>query len=188
MAILPITILGDTVLHARANEVTSFDDDLRTLVADMFDTMAEAPGVGLAAPQVGVSQRLFVYSWSDDDDNEHRGVAINPTLWLSPLTVDPLDEEEEAEGCLSFPGERFPLRRAQRVILHAVDLDQKPFTIHAENWLARIFQHEYDHLDGVLYVDRLEYSLAKQAQKIVRKQSWGTPRQSWLPGRDHPEG
>ena len=188
MAILPIYILGDPALHTQAKEVTSFDDDLRTLVADMFETMAAAPGVGLAAPQVGVSQRVFVYSWNEDDGHEHRGVAINPTLWLSPLAISPLDDDEEAEGCLSFPGERFPLRRAEQVILQAVDLEGKPFEIRADGWLARIFQHEYDHLDGVLYVDRLEYLFAKQAQKISRKNSWGVPGRNWLPGRDHPEG
>ena len=84
-----------------------FDDTLATLVADMYETMAAAPGVGLAAPQVGVPLRLFVYNWIDDDDVQQRGVAINPELWISPPPVGERDEETESEGCLSFPGERF---------------------------------------------------------------------------------
>ncbi|MGH1523172.1 peptide deformylase [Leifsonia sp. L25] len=187
MAVLPIRITGDPVLHTRAAEVTVFDDDLRTLVADMFETMDQAPGVGLAGPQVGVPLRLFVYGWTDDDDVLQRGVAINPVLWLSPLAVGEPDEDAESEGCLSFPGERFPLRRAESVILEATDLEGEPFTVRADGWLARIFQHEYDHLDGVLYVDRLTHPYGKAALKTQRKNSWGVPGLSWLPGRDHLE-
>ncbi|AAT88756.1 peptide deformylase [Leifsonia xyli subsp. xyli] len=187
MAVLPIRITGDRVLHTRADEVTAFDRELRTLVAEMFDTMDEAPGVGLAGPQVGVPLRLFVYGWTDDDEVLHRGVAINPVLWQSPLETGPLDEDAECEGCLSFPGERFPLRRAERVILQAVDLEGAPFEVRTEGWLARIFQHECDHLEGVLYVDRLGHPFGKQALKTQRKNSWGVPGLSWLPGRDHLE-
>lgn len=176
------------MLHEVAEPVTIFDDALRTLVADMFETMAEAPGVGLAAPQVGVGQRVFVYNWTDDAEVLHRGVAINPELWLSPTPIGEADEDEESEGCLSIPGERFALRRSPRAILRAVDLDQKPFEIEADGWLARIFQHEYDHLDGVLYADRLDHANARAAAKIVRKRGWGTPGLSWMPGEDHPEG
>jgi peptide deformylase len=187
MAVLPIRITGDPVLHSPASPVTEFDEELRTLVEDMFETMDEAPGVGLAGPQVGVPLRLFVFGWTDDDDVLHRGVAINPVLWQSPLSIAELDEDAESEGCLSFPGERFPLRRAERVVLRAVDLEGVPFEIEADGWLARIFQHEYDHLDGVLYVDRLGHPYGKAAAKVQRKNSWGVPGLSWLPGRDHLE-
>ena len=187
MAVLPIRITGDPVLHSPARPVEQIDDELRTLVADMFETMDEAPGVGLAGPQVGVPLRLFVYGWTDDDDVQHRGVAINPTLWLSPSAVGELDEDTESEGCLSFPGERFPLRRADRAILQATDLEGNDYEVRAEGWLARIFQHEYDHLDGVLYVDRLTHPFGKSAQKVQRKNSWGVPGLSWLPGHDHHE-
>ncbi len=187
MAVLPIQITGEPVLHNVAAPVTEFDDTLRELVADMFETMREAPGVGLAAPQVGVPLRIFVYNWTDDDEQLHRGVAINPELWLSPTPTGEADEDDESEGCLSIPGERFPLRRAHKAILRAVDLDQRPFEVQAEGWLARIFQHEYDHLDGVLYADRLAYPHSKAATKIVRKRGWGVPGQTWLPGVDHPE-
>jgi peptide deformylase len=191
MAVLPIRITGEPVLHARAEEVTVFDDDLRSLVADMFETMDLAPGVGLAGPQVGVGKRLFVYAWTDDGGVLWRGAAVNPVLWITPAvpeSVEELDEDEESEGCLSIPGDRFPLRRSEGALLRAVDEHGEPFEIEAHGWLARIFQHEYDHLDGVLYADRLVHPYAKQSQKSVKKQSWGGPGKSWLPGRDHPEG
>ncbi|WP_423917391.1 peptide deformylase [Frigoribacterium sp. 2-23] len=188
MAVRPISITGEPVLHERATEITEFDDALRTLVADMFETMDTAPGVGLAGPQVGVGLRLFVYSFVDDDDRTWRGVAINPTLWQSPLSIEPLDDDGESEGCLSIPGERFPLRRADDVLLRAVDLHGEPFEIEAHGWLARIFQHEYDHLDGVLYADRLEHPFGKVVAKTIRKSSWGVPGKTWMPGVDHPEG
>jgi peptide deformylase len=185
MAVLPIVITGDPVLHSPAADVVDFDDTLRALVSDMFETMEAAPGVGLAAPQVGVGFRVFVFGWFEDDDTEHRGVAINPTLWQSPLSIDELDDDDESEGCLSIPGERYPLRRAESVILRAVDLDGVPFEIETSGWLARIFQHEYDHLDGILYADRLEHPFSKGVAKAIRKQSWGSPGLSWLPGVEH---
>lgn len=185
---LPICITGEPVLHSPAGVVEKFDDELRRLVTDMIDTMNAAPGVGLAAPQVGVPLRVFVYRWTDDDDTLWEGVAVNPELWLSPLSIDELDEDDESEGCLSVPGERYPLRRAHRVILRAQDADGTPFEITADGWLARIFQHEYDHLDGVLYADRLEHPFSKAVAKVVRKKSWGVPGLSWTPGEDHLEG
>jgi peptide deformylase len=188
MAVLPILITGSQVLHTRAAEVTEFDEGLRTLVADMFETMEAAPGVGLAAPQVGVPLRLFVFHWIDEDETLWRGVAINPELWISPTATGPADEDTESEGCLSIPGERFPLRRAELAILNAVDLDGIPFEIKAEGWLARIFQHEYDHLDGILYADRLEHNHAKAAAKAIRRNGWGEPDTAWTPGVDDLEG
>ncbi|MHB1171877.1 MAG: peptide deformylase [Lacisediminihabitans sp.] len=188
MAVLPIRITGDPVLHSPTGKVTGFDHNLSALVSDMYETMAAAPGVGLAAPQVGVQLRLFVFNWVDDDETRWRGVAINPELWISPTPIGEADEDSESEGCLSIPGERFPLRRAELAILRAVDLEQKPFEIKAEGWLARIFQHEFDHLDGVLYADRLEHQHSKAAAKVLRKNGWGVPEQSWLPGIDLLEG
>lgn len=185
---LPIVITGDPVLHTPAEPVGAIDETLRSLVADMIETMHAAPGVGLAAPQVGVPLRLFVYHWTDDDDVLHEGVAINPELWLSPLTLEELDEESESEGCLSIPGERFALRRAERAYLRATDLEGEHFDLHAEGWLARILQHEYDHLDGVLYADRLDAAGAKGVAKAIKREGWGRPELSWLPGRDDLEG
>ena len=185
MAVLPILITGEPVLHSAALPVTEFTEDLKKLVDDMFETMEAAPGVGLAGPQVGAALRLFVYHWVDDDNRLWRGVAINPELWLSSPFLGEADEDEDSEGCLSVPGERFPLLRAERAILRAVDLNQKPFEIVADGWLARIFQHEFDHLDGVLYVDRLEHTWRKPAAKAVRSGGWGVPGKSWLPGVDN---
>ncbi|MCU1414256.1 MAG: def [Microbacteriaceae bacterium] len=184
MAVLPIVITGEPVLHTPAAEVTGFDETLATLIADMFDTMAAAPGVGLAAPQVGVPLRVFVYNWIDDDNQTWRGVAINPELWITPAPAGEPDEETESEGCLSIPGERFPLRRGARAILHALDADGAPYEVEAEGWLARIFQHEYDHLDGTLYADRLGHADSRAIGKVIRKNGWGEPGASWLPGVD----
>lgn len=178
------------MLHSPAAPVVDFDDALVALVRDMNETMAAAPGVGLAAPQVGVPLRLFVYRWTDEDDVLHAGTAINPELWISPAVppaVDELDEDDESEGCLSLPGERFPLRRAARALLRATELDGSRTEIEASGWLARIFQHEYDHLDGILYADRLTHPYDRLAVKTVKKRSWGVPGQSWLPGVDRLE-
>ena len=107
------------------------------------------------APQVGVPLRLFVYNWRDEEGVLHRGTAINPQLLVSPPPIGEADIDEDAEGCLSIPGERFPLLRSHTALLRAVDLDGKPYEILATGWLARIFQHEFDHLNGVVFVDRM---------------------------------
>ena len=184
MAVLPILITGDPVLHTPAAIVTDFGPTLTTLVDDLYETMAAAPGVGLAAPQVGVNLRVFVFDWTDDSDRALRGVAINPELFITPTPLGEADEEDESEGCLSVPGERYPLRRSPRAILRAVDLSGEPFEIVADGWLARIFQHEYDHLDGILYLDRLNHGWDKSIAKMIKKQGWGVPGTTWLPGRD----
>jgi peptide deformylase len=184
MAVRPIRITGDPTLHSPAAAVAEIDESVRELVRDMEETMAAAPGVGLAAPQVGVPLRVFVWSWTDDEGVAHRGTAINPHLLIAPLALGELDEDEESEGCLSIPGERFPLRRSAEALLTATGLDGEPFEVRATGWLARIFQHEYDHLDGVLYADRLEHPHDKGVAKAIRKKSWGAPGRSWMPGVD----
>lgn len=184
MTIRPIVITGEPVLHQRAAEVTVWDDALRTLVADMFETMDEAPGVGLAAPQVGIGLRIFTYDWPEEDGSERRGVIINPVLELGHISTDSPDEETESEGCLSVPGERFPLKRAETVVVTGLDLDQVPVRIEAYGWYARIFQHEFDHLNGTLYVDRLVKPYDAAAAKAVKRFGWGVPGNSWLPGED----
>ncbi len=187
MPIRPIVITGNPVLHTPAIEVTEFNDELRTLVDDMYSTMDAAPGVGLAAPQIGVNLRVFVYDWDADDGTPQRGVVINPKLEISALSSEPADEEIESEGCLSAPGERFPLKRADRALLTGVDLNQNPVRIEAEGWFARIFQHEFDHLNGTLYVDRLEEIYKPELAKIIAERSWGVPGLSWMPGVDNLE-
>ena len=184
MAVLPIRIMGDPVLHAPAAPVAHVDDDIRTLVTNMFDTMDAAPGVGLAAPQIGVALRIFTYSYTEDSAHPWRGVVINPQLWVTPSTPGEPDPDHEAEGCLSVPGERFPLRRAERALITGSDLDQRPVQFEVAGWRARILQHEFDHLDGVLYIDRISEGDYKTVHKIARKRGWGVPGQSWLPGVD----
>ena len=188
MTIRPICITGNPVLHSKALEVTEFNDDLRQLVQDMYETMDEAPGVGLAAPQVGVNLRLFVYDWEAGDGTAQRGVVINPVLTISEVPTGEADWESESEGCLSVPGERFPLRRAESATLTGVDLEQNPVHIEASGWFARIFQHEFDHLEGILYVDRLEAEYQNEANQIVQERGWGKDGLSWLPGQEKLEG
>lgn len=188
MPIRPIRITGDPVLHTKALEVTVFDDELRQLVQDMYETMDEAPGVGLAAPQVGVNLRVFVYDWDKEDGTAQRGVVINPVLEISEMPEGEAEWESESEGCLSVPGERFPLKRALKAHLTGVDLDQNPVEIFAEGWFARIFQHEFDHLNGTLYVDRLAEPYKSDAANVVLEKGWGQPGLSWLPGQERLEG
>lgn len=188
MPIRPIVITGEPVLHTKALEVSEFNQELRDLVQDMYETMDEAPGVGLAAPQIGVNLRVFVYDWDAEDGSAQRGVVINPTLELSETPTGEADWDSESEGCLSVPGERFPLRRADRATVRGFDLDGNPIQIEAEGWFARIFQHEYDHLDGTLYVDRLAEPHKSDCAAIIQERGWGIPGQNWLPGKDKLEG
>lgn len=183
MPVRPIVIYGEDVLHVEAQPVTKFDDELRQLVEDMFETMDAAPGVGLAAPQIGVSLRVFVYDYPTDDGVPRRGVAVNPELLISPLDVREPDATDE-EGCLSFPGERYPLVRAERALLRAVDINGTPFECDCDGWFARIMQHEFDHLNGILYVDRLDYPFDRAAEKVLKRNGWGKPGSSWMPGVD----
>ena len=175
------------MLHVKAAEVTDFNDELRVLVQDMFETMDKAPGVGLAAPQIGVGLRVFTYDYADDEGNERRGVVINPVLEIGEISDEPADEDTEIEGCLSVPGERFPLKRSDKATITGVDLEKKPVRIEAEGWFARIFQHEFDHLNGTLYVDRLAEPWKEISDDIIADNGWGKPGLSWLPGRDNLE-
>ncbi|MBJ2119971.1 peptide deformylase [Arthrobacter sp. MSA 4-2] len=184
MAVHPVTIVGDPVLHRRAAEVETFDDELRALIADMFETMDKANGVGLAAPQIGVGLRIFVYGMANDDGVPPRGVLVNPTLVTSKISGAEPDPEEESEGCLSVPGEAYPLKRAEWVKVTGLDGDGKPVEFEATGWFARCMQHEYDHLDGKLYVDRLNARQGRKAKKAVKAQGWGVPGLTWLPGVD----
>jgi peptide deformylase len=188
MPVRPICITGEPVLHTRAAEVTVFDEELAQLVEDMYLTMDKAPGVGLAATQVGVGLRVFVYDYEDENGNPVRGEVINPVLEVGPIEAGEADWDTEQEGCLSVPGERFPLKRAHWVKVSGVDLNQKPVEFEATGWLARIFQHEFDHLDGTLYVDKLAEPHRSDAKKIVMKNNWGKPGLTWLPGKDKLEG
>lgn len=161
MAIQPIRLFGDPVLITPAEPVVDFDKELRTLVADLTDTMIDAPGAGLAAPQIGVSLRVFV--WHVDDEFGH---LINPDLTLS-------DEEQDGEeGCLSFPELRYDTKRALRVVAKGFNMHGDPVTVEGSDFLARALQHETDHLNGILFIDRLDKKLRKDAMKEIRNAEW----------------
>jgi peptide deformylase len=183
MRVRDIVITGDQVLHNKAQPVQEINDYIRELVEDMYLTMDAAPGVGLAAPQIGIPLQIFVYDW-EDGAGSYRNVAINPTLTTSSLEERPADPDTESEGCLSVPGERFPLVRASSAILTALDINGVQYEVEANGWLARIFQHEFDHLQGTLYVDRLEKKHHKAALRAINDSGWGTEGLSWSPGKD----
>ena len=171
MSILRIRTIGDPVLRTPAQEVTEFDESLRTLVRDMLETMYAVGGVGLAAPQVGVGLRVF--TWGIDGDEGH---VINPQLSMGE------EPQEGGEGCLSVPGYSFPLRRGERAEVTGYDWDGNEIAFSATGWFARCMQHEYDHLNGFLYVDRLGDRWKKKARKAVKAEGWGVPGHTWLPG------
>ncbi|NAZ17772.1 peptide deformylase [Glutamicibacter soli] len=184
MPIRQITVYGEPVLHKRAVEVTQFDDELRQLVADMHTTMDAAHGVGLAAPQIGLGLRMFTYVYADQDDAPERGVVINPRLTLSKVSQGVPDAEDDSEGCLSVPGLDFPLKRADYARVEGFDEFGNPISFEAHGWFARIMQHEYDHLDGLLYVDKLQPRWEKRWKKAKKSLGWGVPGNTWLPGTD----
>lgn len=185
MAVRPIVIHGEPVLHRRAAEVTAIDDEIRELVADMYETMDAARGVGLAAPQIGVGLRIFTYTYSDSGDVAPRGVIINPRLRLiGKVSQEDPDPEKEVEGCLSAPGYGYPLKRSDHVEIHGIDVDGKPLHFEATGWFARIMQHEYDHLDGYLYVNRLNKHWTKRWKKALKNEGWTEPGHFWVPGEE----
>jgi|HubBroStandDraft_1064217.scaffolds.fasta_scaffold43873_1 peptide deformylase len=161
VSIKPIRLFGDPVLRTPAEPVIDFDAELRRLVADLTDTMRDAPGVGLAAPQIGVALRVFTYFVDDE-----LGHLINPDLDLSA------DEESDDEGCLSFPGLAFPTNRAFRAVAKGFNMHGEPVTIEGSGLLARCVQHETDHLDGILFIDRLDPEQRKLAMKEIRAAEW----------------
>ena len=164
MAPYAIRIFGDPVLKQRAAEVTDIDGRIARLAEDMIATMYEAPGVGLAAPQVGVQKRLFVY---DTGDGEGPKVLVNPVI------SEARGEWEFEEGCLSVPGLHWNIVRPREVHLTGYDLAGNEVSIEADEYLARVFQHELDHLDGVLLLERLDKDTRKQAMKTLRELTMG---------------
>lgn len=184
MPIRPVVITGDPVLHRPAAKVTAFDQDLKDLVADMHLTMDAAHGVGLAAPQIGVGLRIFTFVFDNDDDAPDRGEIINPVLSVGKVSEQNPDPDEESEGCLSVPGLSFPLKRADWVKIAGFDVEGNPIGWEANGWFARVMQHEYDHLDGKLYVDRLNAKWGKKAKKTIRAEGWGSAGNTWEPGVD----
>ncbi len=182
MAVRPIRIIGDPVLHTPTRPVETFDEELKVLVADMFDTMEAAEGVGLAANQVGIPLRVFVYDCPDEQTRTRvRGVVVNPVLEISERPETMPDPEDDDEGCLSVPAEAFPTGRAEWAKVIGVDADGAPVEVEGHGFLARCLQHEVDHLDGVIYVDRLVGRNARAAKKALRRNGWGAPGLAWDP-------
>jgi len=161
VSIKDIRLFGDPVLRTPAIEVVDFDRELRQLVADLTDTMVDAPGAGLAAPQIGVGLRVF--TWHVDGELGH---LVNPVLQLSE------DCQDGPEGCLSFPGLKQDIRRAARAVATGFDMYGEPVTVEGAEILARCLQHETDHLDGILFVDRMDAATRKLAMKAVREAEW----------------
>jgi peptide deformylase len=184
MAIHPIRIVGDPELHKPTRTVESFDGELRTLIDDLFETLAAANGVGLAANQVGVDLRVFVYDCPDDTGARRRGVVVNPSLQTSERPEGMPDPDDDWEGCLSVPGESFPTGRAQWARVTGFDGEGAPVAAEGSGYLARCFQHETDHLDGRLYLDRLVGRHVKEAKRMLRRNRWGEPGLSWNPAVD----
>jgi peptide deformylase len=150
MSLREIVILGDPILRRPAREVPAFDEDLRTLVRDMFETMYHAEGIGLAAPQVGVSWRVLVVDLRRDDVPDARAVLVNPrVVWRSQ------DTEKQPEGCLSIPGLEDVVERPRAVRIEGYDPDGGRVELDVEGLYARALQHEIDHLDGILFLDRV---------------------------------
>jgi peptide deformylase len=154
MAILEIVSLPQPVLRRKARKVTDFGPELQTLIDDMVETMRQAPGVGLAAPQVDASSRLIVVEYGDEEDEEAPSrlyIMANPQI-----TRTSEDTVVGTEGCLSVPGIQGDVERPEAVTVKGLNRHGQPMTVKAKGWLARIFLHEIDHLDGVLFVDRAE--------------------------------
>ena len=189
MAVRPIVILGDPVLHNPTTPVPvgpdgSLPPEVTELIADMYQTMDAANGVGLAANQIGVGSRLFVYDCAEDrgKPTRRRGVVINPVLETSAIPETMPDPELDDEGCLSVPGESFPCGRAEWARGTGLDADGNPVTLEGTGLFARMLQHETGHLDGFLYVDTLIGRHARAAKRAVKSHGWGVPGLSWMPG------
>jgi len=161
VSVKDIRLFGDPVLRIPAEPVATFDKELRILVKDLTETMLDAPGVGLAAPQIGVSLRVFTY-----DVDGVVGHLINPDLSLSE------EEQDGDEGCLSLPGLLFETKRAYSVVARGFNMWGDPVEIEGSELMARCVQHETDHLDGVLFIDRLDDATRRLAMKAIREAEW----------------
>jgi peptide deformylase len=161
MSIQEIRFFGDPVLTTPASLVVDFDKELRVLVQDLTDTMIDAPGAGLAAPQIGVPLRVFVW-----DVDEELGHLINPVLTLSE------EMQDGEEGCLSFPEIRYETPRAMRAVAKGFNIYGEPITVEGSEFLARALQHETDHLDGILFIDKMSPEDRKLAMKDIRQSEW----------------
>ena len=163
MSVLPLRFMGDPVLREKARPVAAFDQALKRLAGDMVETMYETHGVGLAAPQVGVSGRMFVF-----DDGE-----TGPIVIVNPELHEAEGEQDGEEGCLSLPGIYFNVVRAERIRVRGSDLNGDPVEMEGVGLLARILQHETDHIDGKLFLDRLSDEDRREAMRLLRERELG---------------
>ena len=165
MALLPVRLLPDPVLRRRADPVEAVDDAVRQLLEDMLETMYDAPGVGLAAPQVGVSKRAIVMDCSAEEENPQPMRMVNPEI-----TVRSGETATEEEGCLSIPDYKGDVTRPREITVRYLDENGRPRELAAEGLLAICIQHEVDHLDGILFIDHLS---RLKRDMIIRKMSKG---------------
>lgn len=172
----PITVVGNPVLHKECQDVAEFDDKLAALVDDMFASQRTAEGVGLAANQIGVDLKVFVYDCPDDDGVRHVGVVCNPVL--DELPPEERNLEDGNEGCLSVPTAYAELARPDYAVVRGQDAQGKPIKVRGTGYFARCLQHETDHLYGYLYIDRLSKRDRKDA---LRQMEEGTPRYEVVP-------
>ncbi|MEU4270267.1 peptide deformylase [Streptomyces sp. NPDC026092] len=172
----PITVVGNPVLHRECKDVTEFDDKLAALIDDMFASQKAAEGVGLAANQIGVDLKVFVYDCPDDEGVRHTGVVVNPVLQELPAEQRVLDESNE--GCLSVPTAYAELARPDFAEVHGQDAQGNPIKVRGTGYFARCLQHETDHLYGFLYIDKLSKRDRKDA---LRQMDEGTPRYETVP-------
>lgn len=161
MAVREIRLYGDPVLRTVADPVKEFGETARALARDLLDTLDQPGRAGVAAPQIGVPLRAFSYGAEGE-----RGVIFNPEL------VTTSGEQPGEEGCLSVPGLWYPMKRASYAVVEGFDTDGTPVRVEGEGELARCFQHEVDHLDGVVYVHRLEPSVRRGAMREIRRSAW----------------
>ena len=172
----PITVVGNPVLHRECRDVTEFDDDLARLIDDMFASQRAAEGVGLAANQIGVDLKVFVYDCMDDDGVRHVGVVCNPVL--EELSADQRVLDESNEGCLSVPGAYAPLARPDYAVVRGQDAKGNPIRVRGTGYFARCLQHETDHLYGRLYIDRLS---KRERKQVLKQMAENTPRYETVP-------
>ncbi|HCT13929.1 peptide deformylase [Corynebacterium nuruki] len=207
MSVLPIVICGEPVLHRPTEPVAEpvadqlgEGSDLSRLIADMYETLDLANGVGLAANQVGVGLRVFVYHCPDVDGPDgtrkseadieadggpmRKGCVINPVLETGDIPETMPDPDDDVEGCLSVPGYDYPTGRADWARVTGYDEHGEPVSVEGYGFFARCLQHETGHLDGHLYIDTLIGRYARQAKKMVKREGWTVPGNSWLPGSD----
>jgi peptide deformylase len=155
MAILEIALLPEPVLRRKAKKITTFDKELQTFIDNMIETLRDAPGVGLAAPQVSVSSRLIVVEYGEEDEEGNQITPKKLYVVVNPEIVQASEEMETGiEGCLSIPGFVGEVERSKKIVVKGLNRYGKPVKITAEDWLARIFQHEIDHLEGIVFPDR----------------------------------